>query len=429
MALTIKNCSIVKMTGKDDIINNGYIIIDGGKIKKVGSGEPPAETEGKFIDGSGTVALPGLINTHTHCSMTLLRGYGEGLPLMRWLTEKIWPFESKLTPDDIYEGARLASLEMIKSGTTCFVDMYFSEDRVCQAIQESGIRGVIGSAIIGDSWKKELDIFPEFYHKYNNSHEGRVGVLLSPHAPYTCSEDALKAIANLAQQIGCGVNIHIAETIDEARQIEEKYSASPVEFLEATGLLDCSSVIGAHCVHVDERDMDILKKHNVNVAHCPQSNMKLSSGISPVWKMLSSGINVSLGTDGTSSNNNLDMIEEMQTASYLQKLFTGDATALPPYCCLEMATINGAKALHMTDCLGSIEEGKKADIILIDIDKPHFIPLHDLCANIVYSGSGRDVKTVIVDGKILMKDYEVLTLDQEKIMYESKRKVEQLLKR
>lgn len=428
MAFTIKNCSIVKMDGKDNIIKNGYIIVEGNTISKIGEGEPD-KSVGEVIDGRCTAALPGLINAHTHCSMTLLRGYGEGLPLMKWLTERIWPFEAKLTPDDIYEGAMLAVLEMIKSGTTCFADMYFSEDRVCQAIEESGIRGVLGSAIIDDKWKKELDGFPQFYNEYNNSCDGRVKVLLSPHAPYTCSEEALKEIAKMAKKIGCGVNIHIAETIDEVHQIKEKYNASPVEFIEQTGLFDCSDIVAAHCVHVDDSDIDILKKHNVNVVHCPQSNMKLSSGVSPVWKMLGRGINVSLGTDGTSSNNNLDMIEEMQTASYLQKLFTRDATALPPYNTLEMATVNGAKALGMDSLIGSLKEGMKADIILIDLDKPHFVPLHDLCANIVYSGSGRDVKTVIVDGKILMKDYEVLTLDQEKIMYESNRKVEQLLKR
>lgn len=429
MSLIIRGCNIIKMTDEKDIIKDGYIIVDNGMISKIGEGDPLIEEDDYVIEGKNTVALPGFINTHTHCSMTLLRGYGEGLPLMRWLNERIWPFEAKLTPDDIYKGALLSALEMIKSGTTCFLDMYFHEDYVAKAASEAGIKAVLGSPIIGDGWHKQIDDFIVFYNKYNDSYQGRIIAAIAPHAPYTLSLDALKSVADVALDLNCCVHIHIAETEDEYLNIKKTYNMTPVEFIESTGIFDCSSVVAAHCVYVDGNDIDILKKHNVNVAHCPQSNMKLASGISPVCSMIKRGINVSLGTDGASSNNNLDMIEEMQTASYLQKLYNKDATALSAFTCLEMATKNGAKALKLDKEIGILSEGMKADIVLIDINKPHMVPVYDVYSNIVYSASGRDVKTVLADGKILMENYGLKTLDEEKIMYEAQKTVKDILNR
>lgn len=431
MSIVIKNCSIVKMTGEDEILKYGYIVLDGDRITDIGEGSyiSTEENADTIIDGSGTIATPGFINAHTHCSMTLLRGYGEGLPLMRWLNEKIWPFEAKLTPDDIYIGAKLAALEMIKSGTTCFLDMYYFEDRICQAIGESGIRGVICTPVIGDDWEARIDRFVKFYNNNNNTFEGRIKNMIAPHAPYTCSRKALEESGKIASTIGCGVHIHISETMDENNNIREKYGCSPTEFIEETGIFDCSGVVAAHCVHISEKDMEMLKNYKVSVAHCPQSNMKLSSGVAPVWSMMNYGINVALGTDGVSSNNNLDMIEEMQTASYLQKLHTKDATSLPAYKCLEMATINGARALKMDNEIGKLEKGMKADIVLIDANRPSMVPMFDINSNIVYSGSGRDVKTVIVNGRIIMKDYVVQTMNEDEILKEAAAAVEDIMKR
>ena len=429
MSVIIENCSILKMTSEKEIIKNGYIKINNDKIEEIGEGVPQIQNGDEVIDGRGTVAMPGFINTHTHSSMTLLRGYGEGLPLMRWLNEKVWPFEAKLTPDDIYVGAKLAALEMIKSGTTCFLDMYYFEDRICEAIGESGIRGVICTPVIGNDWEARMKRFSSLYSRYNNSFEGRIKTMLAPHAPYTCSKTALNESSKMALSLGCGIHIHIAETEDEINNIKNNYGCTPVQFVEDAGIFDCDGVVAAHCVHMNNDDMNILKKYNVSVAHCPQSNMKLASGISPIWDMINMGINVSLGTDSVSSNNNLDMIEEMQSASYLQKLSTKDATALPAYKCLEMATVSGAKALRMNSDIGTLTEGMKADIILIDIHKPSMVPLYDIYSNIVYSGSGRDVKTVIVNGRVLMKDYKVLVMDEESIMDDISKAVEDILKR
>lgn len=431
MSILIKDCGILKLTGEDDIIKRGYILIEDDKIKDIGEGEYEQETDKihNIIDGSGSIALPGLINTHTHCSMTLLRGYGEGMPLMRWLNERIWPFEAKLTPDDIYIGAKLAALEMIKSGTTCFLDMYYFEDRICEAVGESGIRGVICTPVIGDDWEARVKRFTSFYENYNNSFDGRIKTMIAPHAPYTCSRKSLEETAKAAAKVGCGVHIHISETEDEVETIRKNYGCTPLKFVEETGILESGNVIAAHCVHMSDEDLFTMKTKGVNVSHCPQSNMKLSSGVSPVWRMMDMGINVSLGTDGTSSNNNLDMVEEMQTASYLQKLYTKDATALPAYKCIKMATVNGAAALDMAKDLGRLEKGMKADVVLIDINKPAYVPMHDIYANIVFSGSGRDVKTVIVNGKLVMKDYQVLTIDEEKLLREVEAAVGAILRK
>lgn len=429
MALVIKNCDIVTTNEKEEYIKNGYIKVRDNIITDIRCGSPQTDDEDYIIDGRGSIALPGLINAHTHCSMTLLRGYGEGLPLMRWLNEKIWPFEAKLNPEDIYKGALLASLEMIKSGTTCFLDMYYHEEEVCAAVEEAGIRAVLGSPIIGSEWEKQLENFADFYKSYNGKCGGRINAMLAPHSPYTCSKEALKAVSHAAFEIGCGIHIHLSETEDEVRNIKKQYGVTPVEFLEECGIFGARNVVAAHCVHVSEKDMEILCKYNINAAHCPQSNMKLSSGISPVWRMINKGINVALGTDGTSSNNNLDMIEEMQTASYLQKLYEKDATALPPIMCLKMATNNGAKALGLQNEIGCIRPKMKADIILIDVNKPQMVPMFDPLSNIVYSGSGRDVKTVIADGKVVMENYQVKTLDEEKIMADAKKAVRDILGR
>ncbi|KPU45013.1 5-methylthioadenosine/S-adenosylhomocysteine deaminase [Oxobacter pfennigii] len=430
MKTLIKDCCIIKMTNENEIIKKGYILIEEDKISKIGEGEYKDLKDEKLniIDGEGTAAIPGLINTHTHCSMTLLRGYGEGLPLMKWLNEKIWPFEAKLDAEDIYIGAELAALEMIKSGTTCFLDMYYFEDDICKAVGQSGIRGIICTPVIGDDWQQRIERFKAFYKRNNGSFDGRIINMLAPHAPYTCTRESLEQSAKAAKEMNCGLHIHIAETLDEVETINKTYGCSPVEFLEQTGIFE-NKVIAAHCVHISDKDMEILKKYNVTAAHCPQSNMKLSSGISPVSKMLALGINVSLGTDGASSNNNLDMIEEMQTASYLQKLSTSDATALSPYETLEMATVNGAKALGLEKEIGKLDVGMKADIVLIDLNKPHMVPIFDVCANIVYSGSGKDVKTVIVNGKTVMEDYVVKTMNEKDILNSVKKSVENILSR
>lgn len=426
--ILIKDIMIITMEDKDSIIKKGYILVEDDKIKEVKEGDFCLNTDGlKVIDGSGCAALPGFINCHTHIPMTLLRGYGEGLPLMRWLNEKIWPFEAKLTDEDIYKGARLGMIEMIKSGTTSFVDMYYKEKVIGRSAEEIGMRAFLGSPIIGDAWEKQIEETIENHNLFKSS--SLVSVLIAPHSPYTCRDYVLREAGETARKYNMPVHIHIAETEDEINIIKAQYNCTPVEMCEQTGIFNGSRVIAAHCVHVNDDDIDIMSKYPVTAVYNPQSNMKLASGVAPVVKMMKKGINAALGTDGASSNNNLNMIEEMQTASYLQKLWSRDATALGAYEALKLATVNGAKGLGLEDKLGKIKEGYTADIVIMDMNKPHLTPMFDVFANIVFASSGSEVKTVIINGNVVMEDYNILTADESYIIYDAKKTVEEVLKR
>lgn len=429
MSLLIRNVTLVPMDGKEEVLKNTNVYIEEDKISHIGELRRDIEVT-RTIDGKNKVALPGLVNAHTHIGMSLLRNYADDLPLHEWLTQKIWPVEAKLTAEDVYWGSLLSMVEMIQSGTTAFCDMYFFMEEVGKGLEEAGIRGVLTRGLIEEPGKgdEKLQDTRELYNNWNGKGEGRIKVMVAPHAPYTCSPAYLEQIMDLAKELNTGIHIHLSETKKEVEDSLEQFGKSPVKHVYDLGLFELPT-IAAHCVHVDDEDIEILKKMDVKPVNNPSSNLKLASGFSPVDSMLKKGISVALGTDGSSSNNNLNMFEEIHLAAIVNKAVNMDSVSVPAIDALKMATINGAKALLWDEEIGSIEEGKKADIILIDMDKPHIYPLHNIISALAYSVQGSDVDTVIVDGKIIMENREIKTLDVEKIMFNGEKIAKNLISR
>jgi len=316
----------------------------------------------------------------------------------------------------------LAIAEMIKSGTTTFADMYFCMDEVAQAVDKTGIRACLSRGMIGIGPESEQAIADsrDLVSKWHNHGDGRITVMLGPHAPYTCPPEYLQRVADLAGELDVGIHIHVAETLGEVNDIIRQYGKTPVELLKDAGLFK-NHVLAAHCVHMSENDIAILAESGASVAHNPESNMKLASGIAPVPKLLSAGIPVALGTDGASSNNDLDMLQEMRTCALLHKVNSMDPTVLPAYKALEMATVNGAQALGLSKQIGRLQKGYKADMIIIDLDAAHQIPRYDLVANLVYAGRASDVDTVIIDGNIIMENRQIKTLNEEQVITQIKK--------
>ncbi len=427
--ILITGAAVLTMEGHNSIINDGEIAVAGDRIISVGKrGSAPASFKAdKIIDASGMAAMPGFINAHTHSSMTLLRGYADDLPLMKWLNEKIWPLEKKLQKEDFYWGAKLCCLEMIKSGTTAFADMYFQMDQVARAVAESGMRACLSRGMIGidPDADQAVEESIQFVERWHGAADGRITTMFGPHAAYTCPPDYLALVAEMSAGYGVGVHIHVAETADELEKIKAEYGATPVRHLDSLGFFN-APVLAAHCVHLDQEEIEILASRMVAVVHCPESNMKLASGIAPVAALITAGVDVALGTDGAASNNNLDMIEEMRTAALLQKVATGDATVLPAYETLKMATYNGALALGLAD-LGLLQPGRLADLILVDLRRPHLYPRHDLAAHLVYAAHSADVDTVIINGEIVMEGRKVLTMDEEDVMAQAQKCADRLV--
>ena len=425
MNLLIKNATVVLPDGQTKTAN---IAVEGSKILAIG--EAPADfIAEQTIDAKDMLAIPGFVNAHTHASMTLLRSYADDMELMTWLNDHIWPVEAKMISNDIYWGAALAAVEMIQSGTTTFADMYgpFME-RVADVVTESGMRGVLSRGIIGvaPDGEKKLEENISLYEDYNGAANGRIKVMFGPHAPYTCPPEFLKKVAAAAQRLGAEVHIHMNETKAEIEQITKQYGKRPFEYVEDTGLFE-SPTLAAHCVHLSDDEIAIIKKHHIRVAHNPGSNMKLESGIAPVPRLLKEGVTVALGTDGTSSNNNLDMLQEVQLAALLHKVNEYDPLAVPAFEALKMGTEYGAKAVGL-DGIGRIAPGAKADIVLVSMKGAAWVPRFNEVSLLVYSGSAADVDTVICDGKVLMQHREILTLDEEKIKYEAQKCAERLTK-
>lgn len=404
--MLIKNASVI-MT-PDGIKKSQNILVEGNTIKKIGPSKGMDKTN-EVIDASGFLIMPGLINSHTHLAMTLFRGYEDDSPLHKWL-EKIFPVEDHLTEKHVYWGSMLGCLEMIKSGTTCFNDMYYFMDSVAKSVNKTGIRGCLTRAISSKgNWKRKLKNIEKNIKNIKNSQ--RIKWILGPHAIYTCSEELLLRIKELADKYNKKIHIHVSETEKEVEDCLKENKKRPVEYLDDIGFLS-KKVIVAHCCWLNDKEMSILSRRRVSVVHNPISNMKLAAGISPVVKMLEKNVNVCLGTDGAASNNNLDMFEEMKTASLLQKVSMKNSSALDAKTCLKIATENGAKALGINS--GVIESGNKADLILINLKSPNLRPMHNPYSALIYSCHGENVDTVIVDGKVLMKNRET-NLDEEKI--------------
>ncbi|MDI6820394.1 MAG: amidohydrolase family protein [Candidatus Hodarchaeaceae archaeon] len=420
--ILLRDGYIITMDAQRRVFKLGSVAIEGDRISAVG--KEVRERADVVIDASGKAVLPGTINAHTHLSMTLLRGVADDMPLMEWLENKIWPIERNLKGQDCYAGAMLGCLEMIKSGTTCFADQYFFMKDVANAVEEAGIRGVLSYGIIErddpERRKSELQAGEKLVKECHGTANGRILTMFGPHASYTCSPECLMQVKELAKKYKVGIHTHISESQDEVERVTKKYGRRPVEHLDAIGFLG-PEVLAAHCVWLTEQEISILRERGVKPVHSPVSNMKTASGVAPVPEMLAAGIPVALGTDGAASNNALDMFNEMKFAALLNKVHKLDPTAVPAQAVLEMATINGAIALGLQDEIGSLEVGKKADVLLVDLKKPHFVPLYNVVSHLVYNAVGSDVDTVIVDGEVVMREREVLTVDEDKVLEEAQK--------
>ena len=402
---------------KDDVISEIAPQIDESDVDKV-------------IDATGKILLPGLINTHTHLSMTLFRGLADDLSLDSWLNDHIWPMEANLNGDYCYIGALLGAVELIKSGTTTFSDMYFYMEDVARAVDEAGIRAVLSYGMIdfGDEEKRKNEIRENLtlFENCNGMADGRIKVFFGPHSPYTASEELLIKVRELADEYGMGIHIHVSETQKEIHDVSEEKGLRPFEYLDKIGLLG-PDVVAAHSVWLSDEEIQIIRKNDVKVSHNPCSNMKLASGIAPISKLLENDICVSIGTDGASSNNNLDLIEELKTASLLQKVSTLDPKVLNSDEAIAMGTIKGAEALGLDSEIGSIEVGKKADIILIDTNSANMVPdSSSLSSNIIYSANGSNVDTTICNGKVLMENKKLTVLDEDEIYAKAKQAIKEL---
>ncbi len=405
------------------VIERGYVAVSEGRIVGVGRVESmPTYSAEEVIDARGMAALPGLINAHTHVPMTILRGVAQDRPLKEWLQE-IWEFEAKMGREEVLAGARLGVLEIMLSGTTTFADMYFHEDAVAQAVLEAGIRAVLSYGMIDmRDWvrdetktEEELKGAERFFSEWHMAEEGRIRVSLGPHATYTCSAELLKRSAEAARSRGLILHTHLSETREEVEEVRRRIGLSPPEYLEELGVLG-SNVLAAHGVWLEEGEMDVLARRGASVVHCPASNLKLASGIAPVPEMLRRGVNVALGTDGPASNDTLDMFREMRLAAILHRGASLDPTALKAWDVLRMATINGAKALGLENEVGSLEVGKRADLILVDLRRPHLATSRDLVSSLVFSASSADVDTVMVDGRVVVRHGEPTTLDRQEVV-------------
>ncbi|WP_128905987.1 amidohydrolase [Halorubrum amylolyticum] len=394
---------------------------DGGTIRAVDAPEGIGDAIGggaaETLDADGGLVIPGLVNAHTHVAMTLLRGYADDKPLDPWLREDIWPAEAELTPDDIEAGAALGALEMIRSGTTAFADMYFAMDRVASAVDRAGLRARLGHGVVTvgkddaaarDDVEESLAVAKEL----DGAADGRIRTAFMPHSLTTVGEAHLREGVAEAREAGVPIHLHANETTDEVDPIVDDRGERPIAYADDLDALGPDDFF-AHGVHLDGSEIDRLAGSETAVVHCPASNMKLASGMAPVQRLREAGVTVALGTDGAASNNDLDVFDEMRDAAMLGKLAADDASAVPAAAVVEMATAGGAEALGLPG--GRIEEGAAADLAVVDLDAPHLTPVHDPVSHLAYAARGSDVRHTVCDGQILMRDREVLTLDAEAV--------------
>lgn len=402
----------------DEIKKQSILIVDN-KIQQVADNLEDADAE-VVIDASGKIAAPALINTHTHVAMTLLRGVGGDVDLQDWLNNYIWPREANLTDELVYAGSKLAMAEMIKTGTVMFNDMYFNMEQTAKAADEAGMRATLGYGMIDlfddEKRKQELKEAKKLIDSTHNTADGRIKVAVTPHAPNTCSGELISDAAKLAKDNDVKLHIHVAETKDEVEMMKEQHNMTPFEYLDSLDVLS-SDMIAAHGVWATDDEIKTLAQRGVTISHNPSSNMKLASGIAPVAKYLDAGVNVTIGTDGVASNNNMDMFSEMKLTALLQKVDTLDPKVANTKEVFNMATVNAANALGVNS--GEIKEGKLADIMLVDANVPHMVPMIDVMSNIIYS-SLNDVDTVICNGNILLQDKELQTINEAEVMEDVK---------
>lgn len=430
--LIITGGTVITEDAARRILPNGAIVVNNDVIVAIDTAEAIAAkyTATETIDATGQIVMPGLINTHGHAAMVLYRGLGSDLALMDWLTKYIFPAEAKtVSPEFVKVGTRLAALEMIESGTTTFTDMYYFESDVADATKESGLRAVLGESVIkfpvADAATPEIGLAnaDAFIAKWKN--DPLVTPAVAPHAPYTLEPETLKAVRALANKHDVPMLIHLAETQDEIKQINERFHMSPTKYLESLGVWNGKSV-GAHAVWVNDEDMAILAKRGVGLAHNPESNMKLASGVAPVQQWLDHGIHAGLGTDGAASNNDLDMFEAIRQAAFLHKLSSNDPRAMPASLAIELATRRGAEALGLGEKIGSLEVGKQADIITISLASARQTPMFEPLGQIAFVTHGDDVRNTIVAGKVLMRDRVVTTLKSADVIRDARAMAEKV---
>lgn len=403
------------------------ILIEGKVIKKIEKNIE--DNEADVIDAKGNIIMPGFINTHSHIAMTFFRGYAEGYNLMDWLNKKIWPVEDKLTKEDVYNSSKLGILEMIKTGTTTFLDMYFLVDGTIDAINEVGIRACLSRCIMNTESDDDIRIKETYdlLKRFGDGQNELITLMVGPHSEYVCDIPTLKRCVKIAKENNIGLHIHLSETQDEIKTIREKYNKTPVELLEDVGAFSVPLVL-AHGVWVNESDIKLLQRIKGGISHNPVSNAKLGSGIAPIKKYTENNITVGIGTDGDCSTSSLDMFLEMKLTGYFQKATLLDSTALDAFEILQMATINGAKLLNMENKTGSIKEGKLADLIIIDGKSLNINPINDIYTSLVYSANGNDVLTTIVNGRVIMKDRKFECVNEEEVLEKCGEVASKLLK-
>jgi 5-methylthioadenosine/S-adenosylhomocysteine deaminase len=417
----------------DHDVTESDVLIDQstGTIDRVAAPEEIDVDADETLDAEGGLVIPGLVNAHGHAAMTMLRGYADDKPLDAWLQEDIWPVEGELTAEDIKVGTELAAVEMIRSGTTGFVDMYFEEPHVAAVVEDSGLRALLGHGFVSVG-KPEEDAFEDmktsvnFAEQYAKVGGDRISTAVMPHSLTTVDEALLREAVERAREADLPVHIHANETEDEVEPIVAERGVRPLDYAEEVGLLEDGDFL-AHCVHVDDEEVEVLADSDAAVVHCPASNAKLASGIAPVADMLDAGVTVGLGTDGAASNNDLDMFDEIRDAAMLGKLGADDAAAVPAGAAFRMATEGSAAALGFDS--GRIEEGANADLAVLDLDAAHLTPQHDLVSHLAYAASGSDVRHTVCAGDVLMEDREILTLDAEAVKDRAAERAEELVAR
>jgi len=421
MSILLKDCSwIVTQNASREVLRDNSIYMEDGIIREIAS--KIVHEADRVIECKDKIVMPGLINTHTHLPMTLLRGYVDDVPLQEWLEKKIWPTERKLTGELSYQGALLGCLEMIRTGTTCFMDMYFFMEDVARAVKQSGLRAFLSHAIIDvfdpERVEKDRENTQRLYRFVQNLGESRIQFVLGPHAPYTCKEETLLRCKEISEEEKILIHTHIAETKMEQASFETKYGRREVEYLDKIGFLS-PRLVAVHSVWLTRNEIELFRKHAVKVSHCPVSNMKLGDGgVAPLPEMFERGVPVSLGTDSASSNNCLDMFETMKICSLLHKAQRWDPTILPAQKVVDLATLGGAETLQIAEKVGSIEEGKAADIIALDLNAANMMPIHGketVVSDLVYSAKGMNVSVTIVDGRLLMAEGKFQTIDEREV--------------
>ena len=413
MGIVLKNILALLPEGDTDNIRETDLYIEGSRIAAIGN-KPEGFKEDKVIDGRNKLAIPGLVNCHTHSYMSFMRNVADDLSFMDWLFGSIDPIEQQMTDEDTYWGACLAIIEMMKSGTTCFNDMQMNIHQTTRAVKESGMRAVISRGLVGSGNDEagQMRLRQAYEERDAAADCDRLTFMLGPHAPYTCDEEFMRIVSEEAKKNNMRIHVHLSESESEIQQIKDKYGCTPIEMADKNGLFDVPA-IAAHCAQITESDMDILKAKNVSVVTNPASNMKLGNGFAPVPEMLEKGINVCLGTDGAASNNSLNLFHEMSLLALIHKGVKRTPQCISAKENIRIATINGAKALGLEQEIGSLEVGKKADIAILNLNTPSLTPRNNLIAGLSYSANGSEVETVIIDGKVTMEDRKILTMDEE----------------